>query len=179
VNTVRPITEEEFLAAVRGFRSSAFHFEAQAAYALGYEQADLKRFLAGDPVLPADSDMWRPWLERVARFRAEGKHIGRIRVLEEPPTDYQRWLLWASPWLEAAGEDIGYMARSRALAVGLPLDHDWWLLDRERVLITWFTPDGEIREKIATDEPGDVARHLAWRDLAIAHANGAEHVTAA
>lgn len=175
----RPISEDEFLEQVRSFDRTAFHFEAQPAYVIGIERADLERFLAGSPVQPTDSGLWRPWLERLARLRSEGRRIGRVRVLEEPPTDYQRWLIWATPWNEAAGEEIGYMPRSRAERIGLPLDHDWWLLDRSRVLITRFTPDGEIREKILTDEPGDVARHLAWSDLAIVHADDAEHVAAA
>jgi hypothetical protein len=173
------ITEDEFLEQVRSFGRTAFHFEAQPAYAIGIEQADLERFLVGDPVQPTDSDLLRPWLERVAHLRAEGKRIGRVRVLEEPPTDYQRWLLWATPCNVAVGEDILYIPRSKAERIGLPLDHDWWLLDGERVLITWFTADGEIREKVFTDEPGDVVRHRAWRDLAVAHSGGAEHVTAA
>ena len=173
------ITEDEFREAVRSFGRTAFHFEAQPAYVIDFERPDLERFLAGDPVPPPDSYLWRPWLERVARLKAEGKRVERVRVLGEPPTDYQRWLLWATPWAEAAGEGVRYMPRSRAERIGLPLDHDWWLLDGERVLMTRFTADGEIREKIITDEPGDVARHRAWRDLAMAHAGGAEHVTAA
>jgi len=175
----QPITEDEFTEQVRSFGRTAFHLEAQPAYVIDFERPDFDRFLAGDPVPPPDSGLWLPWLERVMRLKAEGKRVGRVRVLEEPPTDYQRWLLWATPWNEAAGEDIRYMPRSRAERIGLPLDHDWWLLDGERVLITWFTADGEIREKVFTDEPGDVARHRAWRDLALAHAGGAEHVAAA
>jgi hypothetical protein len=174
-----PITEDEFLAAVRGFRSSAFHFEDQPAYLIDIERADLERFLAGDPVLPPDSDLWRPWLERVGRLKAEGKRITRVRILEEPPTDYQRWLLWATPWNEAAGEEIRYMPRSRAEHIGLPLGHDWWLLDDERVLLTYFTPSGEIRQKILSDKPGDVARYRIWRDLAVTHAERADRVIAA
>jgi hypothetical protein len=175
----RQITEEEFLEVVRGFRSSAFHFEEQRTYAIASEREDFERFIAGNPLPPPNSALWQPWLERVGRLKAEGKSIGRVRILEEPPTDYQRWLLWATPWAAAAGEDIRYMPRSRAEHIGLPLGHDWWLLDDERVLLTYFTFAGSIREKILTDKPGDVARYRIWRDLAIAHSEHAEQVAAA
>jgi hypothetical protein len=174
-----PISEEEFLAMVRNFRESAFHIETRPAYALGYEQADLNRFLAGVPVPPPDLDWWQPWLERVARFTAEEKRVARVRILEEPPTDYQRWLLWATPWHAAAGEDIRYLPRSQAERIGLPLVNDWWLLDDERVILMAFTEAGEISGKWLLTDPVAVAPYRKWRDLAFRHATPAEQIAAA
>jgi hypothetical protein len=173
------ITEDEFSELLRSFKRSAFRFEARDHYALGYEEADFERFLAGRPVPPSELDWWQPWLERIGRFTREGKAIGRVRVLAEPPSEYQQWEMWAAPWHSAAGERISYMPRSRAEQIGLPMSHDWWLLDDERVVLMWFTDDGEIDHKTLTDEPHIVDLHRKWRDLAVRNATPAEEIAAA
>jgi hypothetical protein len=176
---VREISEDEFDDLLRSFGRTAFHFEAQSTYRLTYEQADFDLFLAGTPRDPADIDWWRPWLERVATFAEQGKRISRVRLLAEPPSDYQRWELWADPFHDAAGEDIRYMPRSHAGALGLPLDNDWWLLDDERVIVTQFTATGEIACKYLSTRPLTVASYRAWRDLAVRNATPAEEIAAA
>jgi hypothetical protein len=80
------MTDEEFLAAVRGFASKAFRFETQPCYAMAYERPVFESWQAGAPIPPPEVDWWAPWLDRVARWTAEGKTIGRVRVLAEPPT---------------------------------------------------------------------------------------------
>ena len=175
----RLISEEEFDGLLASFERSAFHLETRDSYALGYERADFDLFLAGTPAPPPDVDWWRPWLEQIARFTREHKRIGRVRILAEPPTDYQRWLMWADPWHADAGERIRYMPRSRALRIGLPLDHDWWLLDNERLIITRFTEDGEIDSKTLVTDPEEIDRYILWRNLAVRIATPAEEIAAA
>lgn len=174
-----PITEDEFNHLLATFERSAFRLETRAAYALGYERADFDRFLAGTPTPPPELSWWRPWLERITRFTAEGKQVGRVRVLDEPPTDYQRWELWAAPWHAEAGERIGYLPRSRALEIGLPLEYDWWLLDDERLIITRHNDAGEIAGKSLTNDPGIIAQHREWQYLAVRNAVPADDVAAA
>jgi hypothetical protein len=176
---VSRITQDEFNRLLATFGRSAFRLETRAGYVLGYERADLDLFLAGSPVPPPELDWWRPWLEQIARLTREGKSVCRIRVLAEPPSDYQRWELWAAPWHARAGEQISYMPRSRAEQIGLPLDHDWWLLDDERLIITRYTSAGEIDYKELDTTPGIVARYREWRDLAVRNATTAEEIAAA
>ena len=146
------ITEAEFDQMLRSFRRSAFRLETRDAYALDYERADFDKFLAGLPTPPPELDWWRPWLERIERFTKEGKAVSRVRVLAEPPSDYQRWELWAAPWHSRAGERIAYLARSEAERIGLPLNHDWWLLDDRTLILMLFTDAGEIESKaLVTD----------------------------
>ena len=163
------------------FERSAFRFETQRTYALSYERADLDRFLAGSPVPPPELDWWRPWLEEIGRLTAEGKTISRVRVVDEPPSDYQRWEIWAAPWHSRAGERIGYISRTRAMRAMLPLwlGEDWWLLDDERVIRMQFTEDGAIEDRRASDDPAVVARYIEWRDLAVRIATPAEEIAAA
>ena len=101
--------------------------------------------------------------------------VSRVRILAEPPTDYQRWQIWATPWhIAAGGGHPGYMARGAAEGIGLPLPHDWWLLDDKRVLVMRFTDDGEIESKALITDAG-AGRHVpaSWRDVAIRHATPA------
>ena len=175
----RLISEKEFSALLRSFERDAFHFEAQPAYALDYEREEFERFLKGRPRAPDEIGWWKPWLDRMRQYAAEGRRVSRVRIVDEPPTDYQRWLLWAVPWHAETGEDIRYMPRSRAERTGLPLDADWWLLDGERVIVTRFTDGGEIREKILITDPNDVGEYEFWRLTAVAHSDHAEHVAAA
>lgn len=163
---------------LRSFRRSAFRLETRDTYALGYEVADFERFLAGSPVPPSELDWWRPWLDQIARLTGEGKSVSRVRIVAEPPSDYQRWEMWAAPWHSLAGERIAYLPRRMAEGIGLPLENDWWLLDDERVILMWFTEDGRIHEKIVISDPGIVAQHCEWRDLAVGNAIPAEEIAA-
>ncbi len=169
------VTEEEFAELLRTIRRSAFRLETLDAYALDYERTDFELFLAGRP----DSPPWQDWLDQVAAQAREGKTVARVRILAEPPSDYQRWMLWAQPWHARSGEDMRYMPRSQAAALRLPLEVDWWLLDDERLVLMYFTSAGEIAGKILTTDPSIVARHREWRDLAVRHATTAEEIAAA
>jgi hypothetical protein len=178
--TVTRISEEDFDVLLRSFRRTAFRLEARDAYALDYERVDFERFLAGSPTPPPELDWWRPWLEQVARLRREGRMVSRVRVLAEPPSDYQRWMMWAAPWYAQAGEQIAYLPRSRADDIHLPSrGPDWWLLDDERVIVMQFTAAGEIAEKRLLTGPELISRYITWRDLAVRNATAAEEHAAA
>jgi hypothetical protein len=160
------ITEDEFSEALRSFKRSAFRVEAQPAYALSDERADFDRFLAGSPTPPPEMAWYRPWVDQVAQWTRDGKTVSRVRVLAEPPTDYQRWLLWGAPWFASIGEDIRYMNHSTAHRIELPLQ-DWWLLDDERVIVMHFTAEGEVSGKELFTDRESVARYRTLQDLAI------------
>jgi hypothetical protein len=167
------ISQDEFNRLLATFNRTAFRLETRKAYKLGYEVADFRRFLAGSPVPPPELDWWRPWLEQISRLTAVGKQVARVRVVDEPPTDYQRWELWAGRWHAEAGEQIRYIRRSHAVQIGIPLDCDWWLLDDGRLIIIRYDTDGGIAGKTLTDDPGTIARHCALRDLAVRYATTA------
>ena len=117
--TATPISEEEFGGLLRSIKRTAFRFETRDAYAISFEREEYERFLAGSPPPPSQIDWWQSWLEQVARLTREGKTVSRVRVLAEPPSDYQRWMIWAAPWYAAAGEGIGYMERSEVRRLGI------------------------------------------------------------
>ena len=78
-------------------------------------------------VRPAEADRRRTPAGEAGRYR--------VRVLAEPPTDYQRWLLWTEP--VARGSRRGYPVHADAQASDAACARsDWWLLDDERVVVT-------------------------------------------
>jgi hypothetical protein len=176
----KPISEDEFGDLLRTFSRSADRIEAQPVYAIGEERAEFEAFLAGAPRPPSQVDWWKAYLDDVAALARQGKSVSRIRVIPySGPTDYQRWLMWADPWYAKAGVSIRYLPRRRAKQIGMPLEHDWELLDDTRLIIMRFTEDGEIGGKELVTDPAAVAPYRTWRDLAVAHAIPAEQYAAA
>jgi hypothetical protein len=172
------MTQEEFYRELYGIRRIAFRWEAQPAYALGYEAEAFARFLAGSPVPPPELEWWRPWLDRIARMTAEGRQFSRVRVVDEPTTNYQRWMIWTGQWNAEAGEQISYLPRSMARQLAIPMASDWWLLDDERLIIMRYTQSGEIAGKELITDTDVIAQHQEWRDLAVLNATSAEAAAA-
>lgn len=166
------LTEAEWAEQLRTFDYTAFRLELQPVYAEAEEKATVERFLAGDPEPPTEVPGLRAWLEQVATLTGQGKRIERVRVHEDPPTPYQRWVRWMDPWNAKAGETIRYMTRARAHEVGLlPAagDVDWWLLDSTRLVVMRFDDEGHRIENELVTDPAEVVQACAWKDLAVHH----------
>jgi hypothetical protein len=164
----KTITDEEFWRQLATFERSAWRFEQQPSYAIGYEQKIIDDFLAGHPSPP--DTVLEEWMTQVAEQTAAGKTVGRVRIIDEPMTDYQRWLKWLDAWNLKSGETIDYLTRRYAREVGLlPAvgASDWWLFDDERLMLMIFDEAGRrVRVELLTDEP-EVAKARRYRDLAI------------
>jgi len=161
------LTADDFNRLFRYFKHTAWRLEVQPVYLVDYEQESVRRYLAGTPQPVTEIPPYVQWLDDIRAVTSEGKRVERVRVLEEPPTDYQRWEAWAGKWNVTAGEVIRYIPRSRAVEVGLPLEYDWWLFDSLRLARMHFDPDGRpMGGEIITD-PEIVLQHCAWRDLAV------------
>lgn len=161
----------EFWQQLATYRNSAWRWENQPVYEITDEAASIDAFLANRPADPMDDPYLAPWMRQVSEQTAAGKAIGRVRVLEEPPTDYQRWELWLDAWNTAAGEEIQYLTRTQArrLADHAPFgDADWWLFDDARVMIMHFDARGRRIRVELSDEPEDVAAAIAFRRQATA-----------
>src|SRR5688500_1475943 len=126
------ITDAAFNEQLRTFERTALRLELQRQYNEPTERDTVKRFLRGDPQNPNAVPELRAWFEQVVTLTRAGKKIARVRVHEDPPTDYQRWERWIGTWNTTAGEEITYLTRQQATDVGLlPAagDTDWWLID--------------------------------------------------
>lgn len=166
------LTDEGFAAQLRDFAHTAFRLELRQAYREPSEADTLARFLAGEPQPPTEVPGLAAWFDQIRRQTGEGKRIERVRVHDDPPTDYQRWERWIGQWNSQAGEHLRYLTRRRAHEIGLLPDAgsiDWWLLDSRRLIMMRFDDQGHrIGNELVTDAE-TVVRACAWRDLAVHH----------
>ncbi len=89
--------------------------------------------------------------------------------MSEPLSDYSRFGVWLSQFVNAAGDDVRYLARDRAESADLPR-HDYWLFDSRKLIIMHFGQADEFLGGEAVVEPSRVVQHNYWRDAALHHA---------
>lgn len=170
MNEGRALTATEFGEVIHEFDHTAFRLELQDTYLEAEEAALLAAFLRGAPKPPIE--IYKGWYERVAEHVQAGKRIERVRVQQDPPTDYQRFERWLDRWNIEAGENMRYLTRERAHDIGLlPAvgRDDWWLLDSSKLIVMRFDEQGHrIHNELVTD-PTVVVQACKWRDLAVHH----------
>ena len=168
------LTGEDFNNLFRYFTDTAFRLEVQPVYTVSDERESFDEFLAGEPRPVTEFDFYAAWLDKIRAVTSQGRKVRRVRVLEEPPTDYQRWEMWSGQYNIAAGEGIRYITRSRALQVGLPVVDDWWLFDSRHLAVMRFGEHGEPLGGDIISDPSVVAQHCGWWDLAVQHSDPAQ-----
>ncbi|MFF8319320.1 DUF6879 family protein [Streptomyces bobili] len=147
------------------FEREAWRFEAQPAYTMPKEAENIARFLRGEPK-PADHNS--RWHERVRGFTASGRTIGRVRVVRQPLTEYQRYqFTWGIPGNIEAGENIRVLDVTQD-DYGLPLSEtDWWMFDEARIVHLNFRPDGtQINRELFT---GSITPYMEWKRISLIH----------
>ncbi|MEU8132030.1 DUF6879 family protein [Streptodolium elevatio] len=144
-----------------GFEHTAWRLESRRAYGVASETEALQAFMRGEDV----SDPGRPWLGMVREQVKQGKRIERVRVVDEPPTDYQRFLLADVEDSIAAGEDIRFLWRSDAETAGLP-SRDFWVFDSRLLGRFHFDGDRSLGMELFDGESAVLAacqiRDAAW-----------------
>lgn len=144
-----------------GFEHTAWRLETRREYAADQGTEEYQQFLQG--VAPPRDD-GGPWFTNARAQTADGRRIERVRLVDEPPTDNQRYLLATTPSNLAAGEDIRYLHRSAAATLGFADEGDFWLFD-SRVLARFNWDDADRRMELTTD-PEQVLRACQVRDAA-------------
>lgn len=157
---------------IAGIRSEALHLEMRDRYA-AMDHSRYRRWVAGEQLDPADeAEFWRAWREMMSDHQAAGRTVRRLRVISEPVTDYIRFEWLDAHELARLGEDVRWLPRQRASALFLP-GNDLWCFDRETVVFTCLSGDGEVQGFELTRDPVLVAQVVtsfedAWR-AAIPH----------
>lgn len=170
----RLLNDEEFLSEFTKIEYTAFRLELQPVYRVADEQVSIRKFLAGEPMDPAaDIEGCKPWWKLVGELTERGGRMERVRVFEDPPTDYQRWERTLGKWNEDAGEVIWYITREQAHEIELlPAagNVDWWLFDSQELVQLHFDSDGNRERTELVTDPEAVVQANVWRDLALYHA---------
>lgn len=167
----KAVSEGEFVELLGSVERYAHRWEHQPHYDEPGEREQFDAFRAGSPIHPP-ADL--PWVAMVRGLVASGRELVRVRVQEEPPTEYQRWLHWsAEVWnVPVAGERIRVMPRSRARCLEpLMSDRltDWWLLDGRQLVLLTFDRRGRRLTTELCDDRLPVLRARAWWGLALQH----------
>ena len=165
----RPSDYDELGALYEGITRSFVHLETRDAYGTEVEQPHLATWRRGEP----DDLEWAAWyLDVLRRHRAAGRTCRRARVVSEPLSEYQRWVIGHVERFVGAGEDVRYVARPRLVDVLLPGSGDFYVFDDSLVLFLHYAGDGTNTSFEVTDDPSTVrtcreAFESVWR-LAVA-----------
>ncbi|MFE7509767.1 DUF6879 family protein [Streptomyces sp. NPDC057540] len=158
------------------FQHSAFRLETRRGYATDRDGARFQAFMRGvDPAPEPD----HPWNVNVRAKTEEGARFSRVRLVDEPPTDGQRFLMATAAGNVAAGEDIRVLSRAAAERLGVDIGHDFWLFD-STTLVRMHIDDTDTTIGVETiTDPAAVLAACRSRDTALAAAVPTAEVWAA
>ncbi|MGX1908988.1 DUF6879 family protein [Streptomyces phaeochromogenes] len=166
VHVPQIITAEEFGRMFTTLKHSAWRLETRGRYAWDEQQPEYQQFLAEGRV---DWDLEDPWCLGRREQSAQGKRFERVRILDEPATEGQRYLLDNAARNTAVGEDIRVLTRGQADELGLPCE-DFWIFDSRVVALLHFDDADEMGDIELITNPVDVLRYAQAREAAWHHA---------
>ncbi|MBD0707404.1 MULTISPECIES: DUF6879 family protein [unclassified Streptomyces] len=144
------------------FRHTAWRLETRRGYATDRRSPKWARWQAGEDISAEPST---PWREAVAAAVATGRRYERVRIVDSPMTDGQRFLLASSPSALASGEDIRLLPRADAELLNLP-NTDFWLFDSRLLARLVFGDDDTTLGIILSEDPAEIAAACQARDAA-------------
>ncbi|MER5467207.1 DUF6879 family protein [Streptomyces sp. NPDC002685] len=160
------ISFEDFGGMFAKLKHSAWRLETRRRYASDEATDTYAQFLSEGRV---DWDLDDPWCANRREQSALGKRFERVRILDEPPTEGQRYLLDNARRNTAVGEDIRVLTRPRAEELNLPRE-DFWIFDSRVVaLLHHDDADNMTGVELITD-PVQVLRYAQAREAAWHHA---------
>ncbi|WP_405824571.1 hypothetical protein OG241_45930 [Streptomyces sp. NBC_01390] len=148
------------------FEHSAWRLETRRRYASD-EATDTYTQFAATGRVTWDMDSW--YCNTIRTQVAAGKSVGRVRVVDNPPTDGQRYLMINAERNAQLGENMCNVWREDAERLNLG-DQDFWIFDSRLVAVLNFTDDDQLTDIELITEPGEVVRHSMLRDAAVHHA---------
>lgn len=150
----------------REFRHTAWRLETRRGYASDRKSPNREKFERGESFgYTPDS----PWHANVRTQTEAGKRFERVRLVDEPPTEGQRFLLATGLGNVAAGEDIRNLTRTEAEQLRLP-DFDFWLFDSKIMARFAFDEEDTTLGVYVTEDPAEVLAACQARDVAWHHA---------
>ncbi|MFD0314532.1 DUF6879 family protein [Streptomyces flavalbus] len=153
---------EEFKRLFQTFDHTAWRLETRRRYASDEATDTWAQFTAGEPVRWDYDDAWC----RTVRSQTEqGKRFERVRLLDSPATQGQRYLLDNAVRNCAVGEDIRCLPRAEAERLRLPTE-DFWLFDSRLVARLVFDDADDLTGAELITEPAAVNRYCQVRDAA-------------
>lgn len=148
--TLRPSSLAELGDLCRGIQSSFVHLETRDAYGTDTELPHLAKWRRGEP----DDYQWLQWwLDMLRGHHTAGRTCRRARIVSEPLSDYQQWVLSHVGLFTSAGEDIRYLPRPRLTTTLLPGSGDYYIFDSKTVLFLHYAGTGTNASFEITEDP--------------------------
>jgi hypothetical protein len=148
------------------FKHSAWRLETRRRYASDEATDTYAQFVeTGD--VTWDMDTW--YCRTIRSQTADGKTVGRVRIVDNPPTTGQRYLMVNAERNTELGEDIRNLWRPDAEELHLG-DDDFWIFDSRLVARLNFDDDDNLVDVELITEPAEVVRYSVLRDAALHHA---------
>ncbi|MFD8863901.1 DUF6879 family protein [Streptomyces sp. NPDC059590] len=154
---------EEITHLFEDFEHTAWRLETQRGYASDSQGANWQRWKAGEAI--GRYEPQHPWHANVRAQTGAGKRFERVRLVDDPPTEGQRFLLASGLGNVEAGEDIRNLRRSDARRSGLP-DYDFWLFDSRVVIKFVIDGEGVTQGVLVLEDAASVVRACQARDAA-------------
>ncbi|MEU2208264.1 DUF6879 family protein [Streptomyces hygroscopicus] len=158
----RIIDLDAFSDLFNNFEHTAWRLETRRRFASDEATDTYAQFVAGEPV---QWDYDHPWCTNVRVQTKQGKRIERVRIVDNPPTPGQLYLLKGAKRNCAMGEDIRNLWRADADRLRLPAE-DFWVFDSRFVALLNFDDDDNLLNVEVITEPVAVNRYLQVRDAA-------------
>ncbi|TXS36002.1 DUF6879 family protein [Streptomyces sp. OR43] len=167
VHVPQLISFEDFGAMFAKVKHSAWRLETRRRYASDEETDTYREFTAGRTV---SWDLDDEWCTN-RRERSElGVRFERVRILDEPPTPGQLYLLDNARRNTAVGEDIRTLPRATSEELRLPAE-DFWVFDSRVVALLVFDDEDRMTGVELITNPVEVLRYAQVREAAWHHAS--------
>ncbi|MFI7324144.1 DUF6879 family protein [Streptomyces rubiginosohelvolus] len=162
----RIIDLDEFEDLFRTFSHSAWRLETRRRYASDEATDTYREFVETGGVEWDESD---PYCELIRSQTAQGKRVERVRIVDQPPTTGQLYLLNNAKRNRRLGEDIRNLWRADADRLQLPSE-DFWLFDSRFAARLRFDDGDQLVDVELITEPAEIVRYSGMRDAAWSHA---------
>ncbi|ONK11460.1 DUF6879 family protein [Streptomyces sp. MP131-18] len=150
------------------FEHTAWRLESRCRYQAAEQSAAYQRFVTGQRTGPGPAPE-EPRGAGRRRQPALGRRVERVRVVDDPPTLGQLYLLDAARRNARAGEDVRNLWRADAEWLKLP-GEDFWLFDSRVLAVLRFDDADRLTGIEVVTEPQEVLRACQVRDAAWHHA---------
>ncbi|WP_316743180.1 DUF6879 family protein [Streptomyces sp. MK7] len=158
---------DEFDRLFTQFEHTAWRLETRRRYASDELTTTYAQFRRGEPVNWEGVDA--EWCAERREQVALGKRFERVRIVDNPPTDGQLYLLDNARRNSAVGEEVLSLRREDADRLGLPAE-DFWIFDSRLVARLNFDDADDLVSVELITQPAAVLRYAMVRDAALHHA---------
>ncbi|MFI2235631.1 DUF6879 family protein [Streptomyces chrestomyceticus] len=160
------IDRDSFRRLFETFEHTAWRLETRRGYASDRQDPDYTAFVetGSAPCNPEEA-----WFVNMRRQTGAGKRVGRVRIIDSPPTQEQLFLLDYARHNAAVGEDMRYLWRLDAERARLPHE-DFWLFDSRLVALLRFDAADSLLDIELITDPARVVQYCRTRDAAMHHA---------